>query len=170
MRNMISQVKNFNKSNSSKSGLTVKRSVRLLAVAGLTVLCTVLFGCKDKNNEPEDPTVPGTTENPHWAVTVDNDMTSSMTAIVKVSFAKSEGSLAAFIGNDCCAIATYNADLKLYWLYISPASEQGGNVQLRFYSPDEKRIFDATSTFPFRNDTQLGTVARPHTPSWTVAK
>jgi hypothetical protein len=93
-----------------------------------------------------------------------------MTAIVKVSFAKSEGSLAAFIGNDCCAIATYDADLKLYWLYISPASEQGSNVQLRFYSPDQKRIFDATSTFPFRNDTHLGTVASPHTPSWTIAK
>jgi hypothetical protein len=97
-------------------------------------------------------------------------MTSSMTAVVKVSFASQSGTLAAFIGNDCCAIATYDADLKLYWLYISPASEQGGNVQLRFYSPDQKRIFDATSTFPFRNDTQLGTVASPHTPSWTIAK
>ena len=157
MRNMISQVRNCN----------------LLRALSVCILCAVfctLTGCKDKNNEPEDPTVPGTTENPNWAVTVDNDMTSSMTAIVKVSFAKSEGSLAAFIGNDCCAIATYNADLKLYWLYISPASEQGGNVQLRFYSPDQKRIFDATSTFPFRNDTQLGTVASPHTPSWTIAK
>ena len=152
MRNMISQVRNFSK----------------------IALCAVLLfaaGCKDKKDDPVNPQVePGTTENPNWAVTVDNDMTLSMTAIVNVSFAKSEGSLAAFIGNDCCAIATYDADLKLYWLYISPASEQGGNVQLRFYSPDEKRIFDATSTFPFRNDTQLGTVASPHTPSWTVAK
>ena len=152
---MISQVKNF-------------RQLCLLLVVIATSL--LLASCK-KNDEPTNPYVdPGTTENPNWAVTVDNDMTLSMTAIVKVSFAKSEGSLAAFIGNDCCAIATYDADLKLYWLYISPASEQGGNVQLRFYSPDEKRIFDATSTFPFRNDTQLGTVASPHTPSWTVAK
>ena len=154
---MISQVRNCN----------------LLRALSVCILCAVfctLTGCKDKNNEPVDPTVPGTTENPNWAVTVDNDMTSSMTAVVKVSFASQSGTLAAFIGNDCCAIATYDADLKLYWLYISPASEQGGNVQLRFYSPDEKRIFDATSTFPFRNDTQLGTVASPHTPSWTVAK
>ena len=157
MRNMISQVRNCN----------------LLRALSVCILCAVfctLTGCKDKNNEPEDPTVPGTTENPNWAVTVDNDMTSSMTAVVKVSFASQSGTLAAFIGNDCCAIATYDADLKLYWLYISPASEQGGNVQLRFYSPDQKRIFDATSTFPFRNDIQLGTVANPHTLSWTVAK
>ena len=157
MRNMILQVRNCN----------------LLRALSVCILCAVfctLTGCKDKNNEPEDPTVPGTTENPNWAVTVDNDMTSSMTAVVKVSFASQSGTLAAFIGNDCCAIATYDADLKLYWLYISPASEQGSNVQLRFYSPDQKRIFDATSTFPFRNDTQLGTVASPHTPSWTIAK
>ena len=164
MRNMISQVRNSNRSHRPQVGLTV------LTVSLLTALAILFAGCKDKNNEPEAPTVPGTTENPNWAVTVDNDMTSSMTSVIKVSFASQSGTLAAFIGNDCCAIATYDADLKLYWLYISPASEQGGNVQLRFYSPDEKRIFDATSTFPFLNDTQLGTVASPHTPSWTVAK
>ena len=152
---MISQVSNWSKSPITNHQLPIILAVLLIAA-----------GC-----ENTDPYVnPGDTPNPNWAVTVDNDMTLSMTAIVNVSFAKSEGSLAAFIGNDCCAIATYNADLKLYWLYISPASEQDGNVQLRFYSPDEKRIFDATSTFPFRNDTQLGTVASPHTPSWTVAK
>lgn len=136
-------------------------------------LCAVLLlaaGCKDKE-QPVNPYVdPGTTENPHWEVTIENDITASMTAIVKVSFAQSEGSLAAFIGNDCCGIGDYNADLGLYWLYISPATEQGGNVQLRFYSPDLKRIFYATSTFPFRNDTQPGTVAEPYTPEWGIAK
>jgi len=137
-------------------------------------LCAVLLlaaGCKDKE-QPVNPYVdPGTIENPDWVLTVDTtDLTVSMTAIVKVSFAQSEGSLAAFIGNDCCGIANYNADLGLYWLYISPATEQGGNVQLRFYSPDLKRIFDATSTFPFCNDTQRGTVAEPYTPEWKITK
>ena len=137
-------------------------------------LCAVLLlaaGCKDKE-QPVNPFVdPGTIENPDWVLTVDTtDLSVSMTAVVKVSFAQSEGSLAAFMGNDCCGIADYNADLGLYWLYISPATEQGGNVQLRFYSPDLKRIFGATSTFPFRNDTQLGTVAEPYTPEWEVTK
>ncbi len=163
----MSQVKN---SNSPKGGLTAQRSNRWLAI-GLTVLCTVfLTGCKDKE-QPVNPYVdPGTTENPNWVLTVDNDMTSSMTAIVRVSFTDQPGTIAAFIGNDCCGVAEYQADYGLYWLYISPASEQGGDVLLRFYSPNLKRIFDATSTFPFRNDTHLGSVSAPYTPEWEVAK
>jgi len=155
MRNMMLQVRNLSK----------------------IILCTLLLlaaGCKDKCDPFVDP---GTIENPDWVLTVDTtDLTVSMTAVVKVSFAQSEGSLAAFMGNDCCGIADYNADLGLYWLYISPATEmtndqlQMTDVVLRFYSPDLKRIFGATSTFPFRNDTQLGTVAEPYTPEWEVTK
>ena len=145
-------------------------------------LCAALLlvaGCKGKE-EPTDPTpvtpstedpfvTPGNTEDPHWVLTVENDMSSSMTAIVKVSFAKSAGTLAAFMGGDCCGVAEYKAEYGLYWLYISPAAE-GGNVQLRFYSPELKRIFNATSVFPYRNDTQLGSIAEPYTPEWAAAK
>ena len=150
MRNMMLQERNFSK----------------------IILCAVLLlaaGCKDKE-QPVNPYVdPGTTENPGWVINVENNMTASMTAIVKVSFAQNEGTLAAFIGEDCCGIAEYKADYGLYWLYLSPAAETGGDVQLRFYSPDLKRIFDAASTFPFSNDTQLGSIAEPYTPEWTVA-
>ena len=140
----------------------------------------LMAGCKSKE-EPADPTpeqpktedpfvTPGNTENPNWVLTVENDMTSSMTAIVKVSFAKSAGTLAAFMGNECCGVANYKAEDDLYWLYISPATEAGGDVQLRFYSPELKRIFQAKATFPFRNDDHLGSVAEPYTPEWEVAK
>ena len=153
--------------------LRVKNS-NLLRALSVCVLCSVfctLTGCKGKD-QPVDPYVtPGDTPNPNWVLTVDTtDLTASMTAIVKVSFAKSEGTLAAFMGKDCCGIGQFNADLGLYWLYISPATEGDGNVQLRFYSSELKRIFDAKATFPFRNDTNLGTVAAPYTPEWTVAK
>jgi hypothetical protein len=146
-------------------------SVRLLAVAGLTVLCTVLFGCKNSEDDPVNPYVtPGITENPNWKVTVDTtNLTASMTANVKVSFAQKEGVLAAFMGKDCCGVAEYKADYGLYWLFISPASEAGGNVQLKFYSPSLKRIFNATTTFAFSNDTQLGSIAEPYIPSWNAA-
>ena len=150
MRNMMLQVRNC----------------KILALCSLILVA--LVGCKDKE-QPVNPFVdPGTTENPNWVVSGDNNMSSSMTAIVKVSFAKSEGILAAFIGNDCCGLANYNTDLGLYWLYISPATEAGGNIQLRFYSPELKRIFDATTTFSFSNDTQLGSITEPYTPEWKV--
>ena len=147
--------------------LQERNSDRWLAI-GLTTLVLFFAGCKEEEPLVDPYVTPRTTENPNWVITGDNDMTVSMTAIVKVSFAKEEGTLTAFIGNDCCGIANYNADLGLYWLYISPVTEQGNDVQLRFYSMEQKRIFDATSTFPFRNDTQQGSVANPYTPSWTV--
>ena len=150
----MSQVKN------SKFSLLLGRvGVGLLLLIALT-------GC-----ENTDPYVnPGDTPDPHWVITVENDMTSSMTVIVKVSFAEQAGTLAAFIGDDCCAVTT-SVDFVdgLYYLYISP-SAQGEDVQLKFYSPDLKRIFEAKETFPFVNDGRLGSVSQPYTPEWTVAK
>ena len=134
---------------------------------GMIALCTVLVaGCK--NQEPDPYVVPGNTPDPNWEVTVENDLTSSLTAIVKVSFAKSEGTLAAFMGNECCGIAEYIEGL--YWLYVSPATEAGSAVQLRFYSPELKRVFEAKETFPYSNDNQLGTIAAPYVPEWMEKK
>lgn len=133
----------------------------------LMALCSfLLMGC-----ENADPFVnPGKVENPNWEITVDNELPSSLTALVKVSFTEKEGTLAAFIGNECCGIAEYKAEYGLYWLYVSPASEDDGEVQLRFYSPELKRIFVATTTFPYSNATHLGTVSQPYTPEWKVAE
>ena len=144
-----------------KNSLFVALSVCILC----SVFCT-LTGC-----ENPDPYVnPGDTPNPNWVITVENDMTSSMTAVVKVSFAQSEGILAAFIGSDCCGVATSENFIDgRYNLFISP-SAQGEDVQLKFYSPDLKRIFEAKETFPFVNDGRLGSVSQPYTPEWTVAK
>ena len=142
--------------------LQVRNSKLLLLLVG----ALALIGC-----EPADPFVdPGNTPNPEWTLTVENDPASSMTAVVKVSFTDKEGVLAAFIGDDCCAVTT-SVDFVdgLYYLYISP-SAQGEDVQLKFYSPDLKRIFEAKETFPFVNDDRLGSVSQPYTPEWTVAK
>lgn len=146
---------------------SLKIANRWFAIS-LIALCTVLVaGCK--NQEPVDPYVePGNTPDPKWEITVENDMTSSLTAIVKVSFAKSEGTLAAFMGDECCGIAQYIEGL--YWLYVSPATEAGSAIQLRFYSPELKRIFEAKETFPYSNDDQKGTVAAPYTPQWEEKK
>ena len=123
----------------------------------------VLTGCKDNSDPFVDP---GKTEDPKWEVTVENDMSRSMTAVVKVSFTEDEGTLAAFIGDECADIASFVDGL--YLLYISPVHEEGDVVQLRFYSPVLKRIFVAKETIPYRNDTNLGTTSAPYTPEWTV--
>ena len=150
----MSQVKN------SKFSLLLGRvGVGLLLLIALT-------SC-----ENSDPFVdPGDTPDPHWTLTVENDMTSSMTVIVKVSFAEQAGTLAAFIGNDCCGVATSENYIDgRYNLFISP-SAQGEDVQLKFYSPNLKRIFEAKETFPFVNDGRLGSPSAPYTPEWTIAK
>ena len=161
MKNMMLQVKNWSKSS--------------IFNFQFSILCTLLIlaaGCKKS-----DPFVdPGDTPDPMWTITVENDMTSSMTAIVKVSFtdqsdslSTTQGTLAAFIGNDCCGIAEYQTEYDLYWLYISPAKEMT-DVVLRFYSPHLKRIFQAKETFTYVNDGHIGTFTNPYIPKWTVAE
>ena len=144
MRNMMLPVRNFSK----------------------IVLCSMLLlaaGCKDNYDPFKDQ---GNTEDPQWVITVDNNLPSSLTAVVRVSFAQSEGTLAAFMGDECCGIADYIDGL--YWLYVSPAGDTNTNIQLRFYSPKLKRIFVATETIPFRDNAIIGDVEDPYTPSWTV--
>lgn len=144
MRNMMLQAQNF----------------KVMALCSLFLIA--LTGCKEKN----EPSSPQQVDDPKWEVTVENNLSLSMTAVVKVEGAV--GTLAAFMGEECCGVGTYIDGL--YHLYISPAIEDGGKVQLKFYSPKLKRIFVATETFPFRNDTQLGTIAEPYTPIWDVTK
>jgi len=154
--------------------LQVKNCSKVLAVC---VLCSVLCALTSCEN-PDPFTTQGNVENPNWTVTVENDMTASMTAVVKVSFTSQPGTLAAFIGDDCCGVAEYKPEYGLYWLYMSKDQRQETNdqrpmtndIQLRFYSPDLKRIFVATSTYPFHNETNLGTIADPLTPAWKVAE
>ena len=150
--------------------LQEKNSKRLcsfsVAVFALLALAVSFSGCKDNS----DPYVnPGDTPDPQWKITVDTtDMNASMTAIVKVSFAQSQGTLAAFMGNDCCDVAKYIDGL--YWLFISPAANANANVQLKFYSPDLKRIFVAKEAFPFVNDGNKGDISAPYTPEWVEDK
>lgn len=132
------------------------------------ILAVLLIGAGCENSAPV--VNPGDTPNPNWVLTVENDMTSSMTAVVKVSFAEKEGILAAFIGDDCCGVTSSENYIDgRYNLYISP-SAQGEDVQLKFYSPDLKRIFVAKQTFKYTNNDRLGSPSNPYTPEWTVAK
>lgn len=149
---MMSQVKNSN-------------LLRALSVCILCSVFSILTSCEQKDSY----VTPGNVEDPQWKITVDTtDMTASMTAIVKVSFTDKQGTLAAFMGDDCGGIAHYIDGL--YYLYISPSANSNANVQLRFYSSDLKRVFVSKQTFPFVNDGNQGSVSAPFTPEWEVAK
>ena len=152
MKNMMSQVKNF------------RSRIWMAGMIALAISALTLSGCEDPGTNNSQKEV----EDPHWTLVTDYNMSMSMTVVANVYFSPNEGTLAAFINDDCVGLAE-NID-GLYILYIAPVDEAGGDVQLRFYSPAMKRIFVATETFPFCNDTILGTPNNPYTPSWSVAK
>ena len=154
-----------------------KKLSLLLGRVGVGFLCALLLlaaGCKTE--EPVDPqqNLNGDVARPTWTVPEDYDYTSSMTAVIKVAslngqivndqMVNDSDVLAAFIGDECRGIATY--DSGLFYLYIAGPGE---SVTLRYWSAHYKNLF-ATQPIPFVNDTQLGSTAEPYKPNWVVAK
>lgn len=153
--------------------------MKKLFIIASCALMLLAAGCKEKPVVPES--IIGTTERPVWTDPDDYDMSSSMTAIVKVDLSKiysaeqlnaanykqtAEDLVAAFTGDQCLGVAE-QVD-GLFFLYIT-APEDGGNVTLKHYSSVLKNIFTAQPV-AFRNDQQLGTVSEPYSPAWTVVK
>lgn len=132
-------------------------------------LLMMLSGCKEKNQPVSpSPSTAGGVSDPQWVVTVDNDMSSSMTAVVRVTIDDKDGTLAAFIGDDCCGVATA-LENGLYMLYISP-SESGNTIRFQFYSPAQKHIYASNETLTYTTDGHEGTFAQPYTPTWIVSQ
>ena len=144
------------------------------------VFCTLLLfatGCNQ--NAPES--FNGDVARPTWTAPEVSDMSSSMTAVVKVDlkaqypetaadFVLDDNDLlAAFSGETC--LGTAQPQEGLFFLYIaSPVTGNPSSVTLRYYSAHYKNLFIAADAFPFRNDDHLGTVAQPLTPKFTVVK
>ena len=134
------------------------------------VLCTLslctLVSCKTKN-EPE--TFASDKARPTWTAIEVPDMTSSMTAVIKVDLAAQypdkasdfvlddNDLLAAFSGETCLGTATPQDGL----FYLFVAGINNDPVTLRYYSAHYKNLFEAKDAFPFVNDNHLGTVAEP---------
>jgi len=152
--------------------------VRVLALCSLFVL--LLAGCK---KEPE--TLISDQPTPNWTAPEQYDMTSSMTAVVRVDLTRTypsqvkeaesainEGDLlAAFIGEECVGV-TKPAEGNLFYLYISgpKSGSDDAQVTLRYYSALLKNTFAAKQTIPYVNDAHHGSVTEPLTPDFFVAK
>lgn len=166
MRNMTSPVRNSN-----------RRIFSLCAVFCILSVLTVFMAACDKKNDPT-PTVTeqdlyGNAARPTWTVPEDYDYSSSMTAVIKVenlcglivkdSVVKNDDLLAAFVGEECRGVATY--DDGLFFLYIAGP---GDAVTLRYYSAHYTNLF-VTEPIPFVNDHQLGSVSSPYKPAFVIA-
>ncbi len=142
----------------------------------LILLCTMLLlavGCKKENNDPL--TLQGNKPRPTWLVSDSLDMLSSMTVVVQVTSLEGQAvddkvvgesdMLAAFVGEECVGVAEYKKGL--FFLYLSM---QEGEVTLRYYSAHFSNLFEAEKAFVYRNDSFLGTVAKPFTPQWKLSR
>ena len=140
----------------------MKKIITIIS-CGLLLLAA---GCKPKE-EPVDPqkALYGNVARPEWVAPEDYDYTSSMTAVISMDslVTSSEDVLAAFIGDECRGIATY--DSGLFYLYIAGPGE---TVTLRYWSAQYTNLFVAADAFPYSNDSQQGSYTAPFVPNLTV--
>ena len=146
------------------------------------LLCALLLmaaGCNnDKTNEPK--TLVSNVTAPTWAAPEESDLTSSMTAVIRVDLAAKYPTaaadfalddsdlLAAFCAGECLGVATPQDGL--FFLYVASPTSNSEAVSLKYYSAHYKNLFEADDAFPFVNDDHLGTVAAPLSPAFVVAK
>ena len=145
------------------------------------VLCTfalsAFFGCKEKN-KPES--FLSDKARPTWTAPEKSDITSSMTAVVKVDLKAQYPSIAAdFVLNENDLLGAFAEEQCLgvaqvqegyFFIYINSPAESSSQVTLRYYSAFYKNLFEAKDAFPFKNDDILGTIADPYIPSLAVVK
>ena len=152
---------------------------KLYFICMLAVVVICFAGCKKDTNAPE--TFNGNVARPTWTAPEVSDMSSSMTAVVKVDlkaqypetaadFVLDDNDLlAAFSGETC--LGTAQPQEGLFFLYIAaPVTGNPSSVTLRYYSAHYKNLFEAVNAFPFVNDTQQGTPDIPFIPAFVVAK
>ena len=160
------------------------KNMMLPAKSCSILLCALLLfaaGCKDKN-APE--TFNGNVAAPTWTAPQASDMTSSMTAVVKVDlkvqypdqaadWQRSDNDrLAAFSGETCIGVGSWIEEAGVYNLYIAaPTANANANaVTLRYYSAHYKNLFEASDAFVFHKDDRLGTPDNHLVPTFVVVK
>ena len=148
----------------------------IFSLGALSIIMLALFaGCKDKK-QPQ--TLFGNLDKPVWIAPEGNNMTSSMTALVKVDLLAQNPDLAAdfvldvndllgaFAGEQCIGVAPLEDGF--FFVYINEPEAEDSSVTLRYYSAHYRNIFEAKNAFPYRNDDHLGTVAEPFVPAFVL--
>ena len=160
-----------------KSMILPARNFKVIALCSLFLVG--LMACKGKGDGPES--LISDKEKPAWAAPAEFDMSSSMTATVKVDLSLTypkhvknaseavaeDDLLAAFVGNVCVGVTDSVVD-GLFFLYITPPTGDEGDIKLRYYSSILKNTFISKETFLFQNDEQKGSYSKPYTPEFIV--
>lgn len=151
----------------------MKKNLISVFVCSLVIMLA-LTGCKNnENNGTEPETLNGNVDKPTWVSDSSNDdFSSSMTAVIKIDLAAQYPALAkdfqtdkndllgAFSASGECLGVASELD-GLFYLYITGTE---GSVTLRYYSGYYKNIFVAKDAFVYKNNDNLGTVAKPFVP------
>ena len=156
------------------------KNMTLPAKSCSILLCALLLlaaGCKKE--EPE--TFISDKARPTWTAPEVSDMTSSMTAVIKVDLKAqypdiaadfvldNNDLLAAFSGETCLGVAV--PDDGLFYLYIgAPLNGNPSSITLRYYSAHYKNLFEATDVFLYVSDSNQGSVDAPFLPAFVVMK
>lgn len=151
----------------------------IFALCSLSMVLLVLFsGCKNKEQDPE--TFVSDKTRPVWTAPEKSDITSSMTAVVKVDLKAQYPSIAAdFVLNENDLLGAFAEEQCLgvaqlqegyFFIYINSPAENSSQVTLRYYSAFYKNLFEAKDAFPFKNDDILGTIADPYIPALVVVE
>ena len=165
------------------------KNIMLPAKSCSIILCSLLLlaaGCKKDEPTPTPETFNSNVSAPTWAAPEDYDMTSSMTAVIKVDLAaqypdiakdfvlNDNDLLAAFSGETCLGVAV--PDDGLFFLFVaqpmanSPVGSAIGNITLRYYSTYYKNLFEAKDAFPYVSDSNQGSADTPFLPAFVVMK
>lgn len=109
---------------------------------------------------------------PQWQSPDHSLYPASMTAVVRLpllleAFAGEGDEMAAFIGDDCRAVAqkVTDGDVALYFMHVKASSDEAGSVELRYYCSALARIFTATAV-PFVINDMYGTADDPVYPDF----
>ena len=162
----------------------MKKHLFFYAFMAFLVVCLVA-GChkeedddNNNNNNPvptEDPVIPsGNVPTPDWQAPSEYDYSSSMTVIAQVDLTETytltaddwevdtADLLAAFAGEECVGVTKPVGDL--FFLYITPPSQENEEVLLRYYSTRLRNVFQATTPLTFVNGDRIGSVNDPFRP------
>ena len=126
-----------------------------------------LVGFSSCEKEP----VYNTYENPHWTVGSYEGISESCTIVMDLPanlkpYQDTADVVGAFIDGECRGVSTQQEGL--FYIIVSGASDENGNITLRYWSARNKYMYQVNEVIPFEINAQKGTTDEPFVPSFSI--